>query len=156
MRTAAIVRILTGLLFLALGWSKISGDFVRGGFAESAREAATETWPFWKQFLESTVIPQANLFGWVFALGEVAVGVGLILGLLTRVAAAGGIALMVVILLGSGRGEPGATWDKWVTAGLTAKLTLLLLVLLFAVDPGKVWGVDGWFSKRRRKARPSS
>lgn len=152
-RTAAVIRILTGLIFLAEGWSKLVGPFVRGGFSASVKEMAAQTWPFWKHFLETVVAPRAELFGWAFALGEFAVGIGLILGLFTRVAAGGGIALMLLVLLGSGRGEPGASWDMWVTAGLTAKFALLLLVLLFAVDPGKVWGLDGWISKRRPARR---
>ncbi len=151
-RTAAAVRILTGVLWIALGWGKATGDFVKSGFAEGAKEMAAGSWPFWKAFLEGTVLPHAGVFGWALALGEIAVGVGLVLGLFTRVAAAGGVALVLSILLGSARGAPGATWDQWVTAGLTAKFTLLLMVLIFAVDPGKVWGLDGRI-RRRPKAR---
>ena len=155
MRTAAVIRILTGLIFLAEGWSKLRGEFVRGGFAASVKEMAAGTWPFWKQFLETVVAPRAEVLGWAFAVGELAVGIGLILGLLTRVAAGGGIALMILVLLGSGRAEPGASWDMWVTAGLTAKFALLLLALIFAVNPGRVWGLDGWIFRRRPAKRPS-
>jgi uncharacterized membrane protein YphA (DoxX/SURF4 family) len=148
-RTAAAVRILTGVLFIALGWGKVAGDFVKTGFAGSAREMAATAWPFWKVFLEKTVVPHAGAFAWGLALGEIAVGIGLLLGLFTRVAAAGGIALMLSILLGGSRPAAGAAWNDWVTEGLTAKFTLLLLVLIFAVDPGKVWGLDGRLRKRR-------
>lgn len=151
MRAAAVLRILTGLIFLAEGWSKLQGEFVRGGFAASVKEMAAGAWPFWKHVLETVVAPRADVLGWALALGELAVGIGLILGLFTRVAAGGGIALMLLVLLGAARAEPGATWDTWVTAGLTAKFALLLLVLLFAVNPGKVWGLDGAISKRRRR-----
>jgi uncharacterized membrane protein YphA (DoxX/SURF4 family) len=148
-RTAAAVRILTGVLFIALGWGKVAGDFVKTGFAGSAREMAATAWPFWKVFLEKTVVPHAGAFAWALALGEIAVGAGLVLGLFTRIAAAGGIALMLSILLGGSRPAAGAAWNDWVTEGLTAKFTLLLLVLIFAVDPGKVWGLDGRLRKRR-------
>jgi uncharacterized membrane protein YphA (DoxX/SURF4 family) len=149
-RTAAVVRILTGVLMIALGWGKLTGEFVRGGFATQAKQMAGETWPFWRTFLEKTVVPNAGVFGSAFALGEIAVGLGLLLGLYTRVAAAGGVALMASILLGAGRAEPGASWDQWVTAGLTSKFTLLLMVLLFAADAGTVWGLDGLLARRRR------
>lgn len=152
MRTAAAVRILAGVLWIALGWGKATGDFVTTGFAASARGMAGETWPFWKVFLEKTVVPHAGAFAWALALSEIAIGIGLVLGLFTRVAAAGGIALVLSILLGSGRPGTGATWDQWVTAGLTAKFTLLLMVLILAVDPGKVWGLDGRM-RRRSKVR---
>jgi uncharacterized membrane protein YphA (DoxX/SURF4 family) len=148
-RVAAVVRIVTGVMLIALGWGKVSGDFVRTGFAELTRSMTGETWPFWKAFLEAVVLPNAGAFGWLIALSEIAVGIGLVLGLFTRFAAAAGALLMLVILIGTGRGEPGATWDQWVTAGMTAKFTLLLLLLLFAVDPGKVWGLDGFVRKRQ-------
>ena len=38
--------------------------------------------------------------------------------------------------------------DDWITAGLTPKFAFLLLLLLCAVDAGRVWGLDG----RRRKS----
>ncbi len=153
MRTAAVVRILTGLIFLAEGWSKLTGKFVRGGFAAGVKETAAGAWPFWRHFLETTVAPNAQAFGWAFALGELAGGIGLLLGLLTRVAAGGGMALMILMLLGSARAGAGAPWHQWVTEGLTAKFALLLLLLIFAVNPGKVWGLDGAISKRRSPTR---
>ena len=119
-RTAAAVRILTGVMLFALGWGKVTGGFVKAGFAEETKTIAGETWPFWKAFLEGVVFPNAEAFAWLLALSEIAVGIGLILGLFTRAAAAGGALLLLTILLGTARGEPGATWDQWVTAGMTA------------------------------------
>ncbi len=145
-RLAAAVRIATGVLFAAEGAAKLAGDFVRGGFASSAGETARASWPFWRSFLESVVLPRAGIFGWAFAFAELAVGIGLLLGLATRAAAAGGAALMITILLGQSC-VPGAKWDRWITAGLTTKFALLLLLLLFASDAGRVWGMDGRLKK---------
>ena len=141
-RLAAAVRVATGTLFVAEGAGKLFGDFVRGGFARSAGEMAHSSWPFWKSFLQSAVLPNAGMFGWIFALGELAVGIGLLLGLATRIAAGGGAVLMVAILLSQSY-VPGSTWDKWITAGLTTKFALLLLLLLLASNAGRVWGLDG-------------
>ena len=151
MRAAAIVRILTGVLFVAEGLSKISGTFVRGGFADHVGGIAAGSFPFWRRFLEAVVVPRPGLFAWVIALGELAVGVGLLLGYLTRVAAAGGSLLMLAIALGQLRPDPGAPWGDWITSGLTPKFAFLLLVLLFVVHPGTVWGLDG--SRRARTAK---
>ncbi len=150
MRVAAIVRILTGVLFVAEGLSKLTGDFVRGGFAREVHGIAAGSLPFWKHFLETAVVPHAEAFGWVVALGELAVGAGLVAGFLTRIASGGGALLMLSIALGQARPAAGAPWDDWITAGLTTKFALLLLVLLCAVNPGKVWGLDG----RRRGRSP--
>lgn len=147
-RLAAAVRVATGALFIAEGAAKLLGDFVHGGFARSVEEMARGSWPFWKAFLLSVVLPRAALFGWVFAAGELAVGIGLFLGLLTRVAAGGGALLMMTILLCQSY-VPGASWDKWITAGLTTKFALLLLLLLLASNAGRVWGLDGRWSRNR-------
>ena len=148
MRLAAIVRILTGILFVAEGLSKVTGDFVTGEFAKEVPKIAARSFPFWRHFLEAVVVPHAAAFAWVVALGELAVGLGLVVGLLTRVAAAGGALLMLSIALGAARPDAGASWDDWITAGLTSKFACLLLLMLFAADAGKVWGFDG----RRRKS----
>ena len=155
MRIAAIVRILTGVLFVAEGLSKISGQFVRGDFASHVRGIAADSFPFWKRFLEWAVVPRANLFAWVIALGELAVGVGLLVGFLTRVAAGGGALLTLAIALGQAKPEPGAAWGDWITSGITPKLAFLLLVLLFAVNPGTIWGFDARRGARRTKLRPA-
>ena len=108
MRTAAAVRILTGLLFVAEGYSKLTGEFVSGGFGKAAARISHEAWPFWGEFLRSTVVPRAGTLAWAFALGELAVGIGLLLGLWTRVACVGGLLLMTTILLGDARAGAGA------------------------------------------------
>lgn len=145
-RLAAVVRIGTGALFIAAGAAKLQGDFVHG-FARSVEEMARESWPFWKSFLLSVVLPRAAVFGWAVAAGELAIGIGLFLGLATRVAAGAGAVLMVSILLCQSY-VPGASWDKWVTAGLPTKFALLLFLLLVASNAGRVWGLDGRWSRR--------
>src|SRR6202023_210973 len=71
-RLAALVRIATGVLFIAEGYGKITGPFVQGGFSRSVSGMASESWPFWRSFLESGVKPHAAVFGWFVALGELA------------------------------------------------------------------------------------
>jgi uncharacterized membrane protein YphA (DoxX/SURF4 family) len=150
LRVAAFVRILTGALFTAMGVWKVLGPF-RSGFGKGVEGMIRDSWPFWGEFLRSTVIPHSSLFAWVVAAGELAVGIGLLLGLLTRWAAVGGALLMISILLGQTYAGPGASWPTWVSAGLTTKFALLLLVMIAAVDPGRVWGLDAF----RRGRRPS-
>ena len=42
-----LVRLATGVVFLAEGYGEVTSDFVRGGFARSASEMAGQAWPFW-------------------------------------------------------------------------------------------------------------
>jgi thiosulfate dehydrogenase [quinone] large subunit len=159
-RTRAIVRILTGAIFLAEGWGKLAGGFVRGGFASDLPEIARGSVPFWRTFLQHFVVPHATAAGWLISLGELAVGIGLLLGLWTRMACAGGALLMLAIGM-SGIRPPGpaADWTDWVTAALTPKLAFLLFVLMFTVDAGRTWGLDGVIGKKRSRGprfKPSS
>jgi len=153
MRAAAVVRILTGALFVAEGLSKVTGGFVRREFADSTRRMAAETFPFWRRFLEAVVLPHASLFAWLVALGELAVGVALFAGFLTRTAAAAGALLMLSIALGAAKPAAGAAWDDWITSGLTPKLALLLFALLASTNSAAVWSVDARRPRRPRAAR---
>lgn len=149
-RLVALVRIGTGAVFLAAGYGKATGQFVRGVFATAASDMAKHSWPFWASFLRSVVLPHAALFAWVVALSEAAVGLGLLFGLLTRIAAAGGALLVFAILLGQSY-VPGSSWDNWVTAGITSRFALLLLVLLAAVPAGTTWGLDARIGRPGRR-----
>ena len=152
-RLAALVRILAGVLFAASGLAKIMGSFVHGGFAAGVRDTMLKSsWPFWRSFLESTVLPHASVFAWVVAAGELALGIALLIGLWIRVASIAGALLMLTILLGQSYPPPRASWDQWVMAGLTTKFALLLLLLLAAADAGRTWGMDGRARGGRRGA----
>ncbi len=148
-RLAALTRIATGAVFFAAGYGKVTGEFVRGGFARSASEMVGHSWPFWGAFLRSAVLPNASVFGWIVALGELAVGIGLLLGFLTRVAATGGALLTLGILLGQSYVR-GSSWNEWITAGLTTKFALLLLVLLAVTPVGRTWSLDARIANRGR------
>lgn len=155
-RVAALVRILTGILFLTLGAEKVLGAFTHGGFAKGARVMLPSSWPFWRSFLESVVLPRAAVFAWVVAVSELAIGLALVLGLWTRQAAVAGSLLMVTVLLGQSYAGPKAPWDQWITSGLATRFALLLLLALAASDAGRVWGFDGrrgWGGVRRNALR---
>ena len=108
-RLAALVRMATGLIFIAEGAGKMLGPFVHGGFERQTREMLSQAWPFWAGFLRAVVLPRAGVFGWLVAAGELAVGTGLLIGLWTRAAAAGGAFLMLSILLA--QSYPAAAWS---------------------------------------------
>jgi uncharacterized membrane protein YphA (DoxX/SURF4 family) len=152
-RLAALVRMATGLIFIAEGAGKMLGGFVRGGFARQTTEMLSQAWPFWAGFLRGVVLPHASFFAWVIAAGELAIGTGLLIGLWTRAAALGGTLLMLSILLTQSYLGRGASWDKWITAGLATKFAMLLLLSIAAADSGRVWGLDANRMPRRRGIR---
>ena len=68
-----------------------TGRRSRGWSAAPSRATDTPGWYVW--FLQNVVQPNASLFATLVALGELAVGLGLLVGLLTGIAAFGGVFL---------------------------------------------------------------
>ena len=127
------VRILVGALWLNGGIEKLlNPDFPRqfadtlevGGFVSQAP-------PFFRGFMQGTVVPNAELFAQLVRAGELTIGLALILGFLTNLAAVGSVAMSVVIMLtqggvrlGTGLGAP-----EFVTVNvLIALLSVVVLV----------------------------
>jgi thiosulfate dehydrogenase [quinone] large subunit len=102
-----IVRVWLGYEWLHAGLSKIfgpeGGGFWRGGLAvkgfaagaiaESHGPNAQVTYGWWVAFLRDFVIPNHAWIAKLVAISEIAVGLALILGLFTGIAALGGLVL---------------------------------------------------------------
>jgi thiosulfate dehydrogenase [quinone] large subunit len=94
-----IVRVYLGVLWLLSGWEKLMSPAWVGneagaavtGFAQGALQQTTGEHPqvtgWYARFLESVVIPNTTLFSYLVTLGEILVGLGLIFGLFTGIAA---------------------------------------------------------------------
>ncbi len=99
------LRMALGLGFLAAVYGKLhdpswlsSSKPLEGGLRAFARTAT----PGYDAFLSGVVAPNAAVFAWLVALGEVAVGIALLIGLLTRWAALGGMFLNLNYMLAKG------------------------------------------------------
>ena len=84
-------------------------------------------------------------FGLLMALGEIAVGIGLLLGLATRIAAAGGIVLALSLFLTVSWGA-----DPWYTGADIVYAFALTPVLLGGAGP---LSVDAWLAARARASQ---
>ncbi|MGH9442994.1 MAG: DoxX family protein, partial [Thermoanaerobaculia bacterium] len=128
-RSIAFARIVTGVILFCEGFGKVTGAFVHAGFAKSAGEMAAKGYPFWRPFLERVVLVHPAPFAWAIALGEIAISLSLVSGLLVRVACAGGIAMMLAV--GFGTSWPGgeAHWYQFVTSWLTQGAYALLFFI---------------------------
>lgn len=106
-----IVRLYVGYEWLMAGWGKVlnpawfGGEagpaitgFVTGALAKTAG-AHPDVTGWYAAFLQNVVLPQANLWANAITLGEVAVGLGLIVGLFTGVAAFFGLFMNLNFLL---------------------------------------------------------
>jgi thiosulfate dehydrogenase [quinone] large subunit len=91
----AALRIYVGLVWLTYGTSKFGPDWAGGKreFLSAVTFAASDTGEPFRSFLRNIVIPNQAIFANLIAWGETLVGIALILGLLTKAGAAGGMFL---------------------------------------------------------------
>ena len=143
------VRVLIGAVWLNGAIEKLlNPDFPRQ-FADSlaAGGFVSQAPPFLQGFMQSTVVPNAELFAQLMRVGELTLGIALILGLLTNFAAVGSTVLSVMILLsqggvglGTGLGTP-----EFFTMNLL--IALVSVVILFS-PAAKALSMDSRLARR--------
>lgn len=142
-----VLRILFGLIFLSNGLAKVFnvavyqvGPFAftlvnRGAAQGILTGAVKDTWiPPLGAVYDSLVLPNFGFFQWFLTVAELSIGVALVLGLASRLAALGGLLLIGpiwVMLLN----EPLFLWEYPVE--------LVPLLLLAIVPSGRAIGLDG-------------
>jgi uncharacterized membrane protein YphA (DoxX/SURF4 family) len=125
------LRIAVGLLFLIFGEYKVFGtQFTLGGGFQIwiHRFLADGAYPFMVPLLENHVLPHGTAIAFVVAYGELAIGLGLVLGVLVRTASVCGLIYMLTLLFASN--YPGTHAAFWQYFG--AALDHLVLALCFA------------------------
>lgn len=138
-----LLRFYVGWQWLQAGWSKLYNPAWTGSKAGAAitgfvTNALTKTggehpdvqgWYAW--FLERLVLPNAKSWGYLVTLGEVLVGIALILGIFTGIAAFfGGFMNMNYLLAG--------------TVSINPILLALAATLVLAWRTAGWWGLDRW------------
>jgi thiosulfate dehydrogenase (quinone) large subunit len=140
-----VVRLWLGYEWLNAGYQKIWGSersafwfgggagvkgFAAAGVAGSATGKGGASYGWWAGFLHNFVVPNASWIGRAISLGELAIGIGLILGLLTGAAALAGLTLNIVYMLSG-------------SAGVNPVFGLLAVLLVLA------WRNAGWIGLDR-------
>lgn len=92
------------------------------------------------------LLSHAALLAWVFALGEVAVGIGMALGLWTRVAAIGGLLLSLSLFL-----AVSFNVSPWYTGADIG--SLFAFVPFVIAGAGGVLSLDGWIARHAAHER---
>lgn len=176
------VRLVLGIEWARGGWEKI-GDpgwtdapagaavqgFLNGAIAKSTEGPHPEVPHWWHQTIESLFLPQAEAVAYLVAYGELIVGLALIVGVFTRLAAVVGVAMnlaflwsgtsstnpqfvvlgLAIVLLGTAAGSYGA--DRWIGPWLRGRAghrgwvlgSAALLGLALAVSAGFAWLIGG-------------
>jgi uncharacterized membrane protein YphA (DoxX/SURF4 family) len=145
----ALSRVLIGALWLgSLRWKlppNFAPDTGRGLLDWLQLEVQHPAFDIYAHFVQSVVIPNFTLFAWLIFLGELLVGLALLTGTFTRLAAA--LGLLMAINLGIGLLEVPGEWP-W------SYIMLVMWHGVFLVTAaGRVFGVDAWL---RRRLTPGS
>ena len=74
-----IIRIISGIVIFRQGLEKFTGDFTLNGLVPVIRDN-TDSPQWYKWFFENIVSHSTGLFNFIIPLGEMAIGLGLILG----------------------------------------------------------------------------
>lgn len=144
----AILRVVVGAWFLKAVWTKLTIAFALGVIPYPAASprflafhpkrvaefAAGNPVGWYKDFLEGTVLSAAKLWATLQTYGEVAVGIGLVLGLLTGLSALVGLFLTLNYGLAT-------QWMSFGQQGFHVLLTTSMVIFL-AARAGRFWGID--------------
>ena len=145
-RAIAAVRIATSVFFLLFGEYKVAGPgFAHGGFQNYLHDyISSSAVSFYRPVLAGLVLPHAVFFGYAVGVIELLVGLSLLIGLWVRPASILGILFLINLTLAAWW-EPGHAAPVWRYFGarLDTIPLLLLLIIFFAADAGRVWGFDG-------------
>jgi uncharacterized membrane protein YphA (DoxX/SURF4 family) len=145
-KTIACVRIATSVFFLLFGEYKLAGPgFAHGAFQGYLQDfIANGAVSFYRPFLSGVVLPHAVFFGYFVGVIELIVGISLLLGFWVRAGSVVAILFLLNLTLatwwGPGHGVP--VW-RYFGAELDHLPLILLFIVFFAADAGRVWGVDG-------------
>ncbi|MDO7907555.1 DoxX family protein [Paenibacillus sp. JX-17] len=130
-----VVRVYLGYTWMTHGWEKLTGGFQADGFLAGAVKLAGGEHPavqgWWKVFLENFAIPNVGLFNFLVPIGEFLIGLGLILGCFTTLAALMAMVMNFAFLFSG-------------TVSTNAQLLLFEIFLVVAgANAGKI-GLDRW------------
>jgi len=130
----ALFRIAFGVLYLDMALQK--APWVQYGWLKGFldKEIADPAFGWYAAFLKQVVLPNFTLFGLVTFVTELALGLGLLLGLLTRLAGLGGFLWQVNIALGAFN-VPSEWYWIW-------PLLALPLFCFAFTGTGRILGID--------------
>jgi thiosulfate dehydrogenase (quinone) large subunit len=131
----AVLRIGLGLWWLESWRHKDKAAWFRrnAGINWAASVAEKHRWPFVRTSFQRVVAPRPRAMSYVVVFAELAIGLGLILGFLTPVAALGGLLLNVMYLV--------LMIHDWAEQGQNSMMALISVVVLGA-HGWQTWSLD--------------
>ena len=142
-RVLAGLRIAVGAFFLIFGSYKVlwTGFTLHGGFQKwiTGWLADGSAYPVMVPLLRDFVLPHGTAIAFLVAYGETAIGISLIVGVLSRAASAAGFLYMLALLFSSN--YPGANAAPWQYVGASLSHSVFACCFLAFVlgNPEEVW-----------------
>jgi thiosulfate dehydrogenase [quinone] large subunit len=140
----ALLRIGVGILFLIFGQYKVFGTTftLHGGFQYWINKFLEGgAYPFMAPILRGFVLPHATIIAFLVAYGELAIGLGLTLGLLVRSASFCGLLLMLTMLFSSDYPGAGAPFWQYFGASLSHSVFALCFAAFLLGRADSAWSV---------------
>jgi uncharacterized membrane protein YphA (DoxX/SURF4 family) len=143
------LRLWIGYYMLQQGIGKYKRDFPHGDWIgrQIGDLNTLETFEWYKNFLINTVATHKEIVGQLVMYGELAVGVCVLLGFLTRWASIVGILLMINYFCAIGFPKGGASMAQQITFAVS------FLVFILST-PGRALGIDAILFGGGGEARP--
>ncbi len=143
-----IIRLALAGLFLSLGWEKMHEGWLTSpqSLNEALATDRTHASGFQLQYLDVVAIPYAAVWSKLMVIGETALGISLLLGLLVRLSS-----LMAIIMVLNFYAANGSLYSlRFFGSPWSALLTGCLLVIFFA-RAGRWAGLDALLAKSNSK-----
>jgi thiosulfate dehydrogenase [quinone] large subunit len=157
-RAFAGLRIAVGTLFLIFGQYKVFGtQFTLGGGFQSWINRFLEdgAYPFMVPVLRDFVLPHGTVIAFLVAYGELAIGLGLVLGLLVRTASVCGMTYMLSLLFSANYPGPHVAFWQYFGAALD-HLVLALCFVAFALgNTDETFSLRAYLRRLRKSIEPS-
>jgi thiosulfate dehydrogenase [quinone] large subunit len=136
------MRVWLGIMWIQAGsaklWGVESAAFLHGTGVAGFAAHGTPAYSWWGSFLHSVVLPNADGIGILVAVSEFTIGILLVAGLFTRLAALGSLALLFTYVMSG-------------TASVCAFYALFAIVILVMWRTSSWIGIDGLISGYRQR-----
>jgi thiosulfate dehydrogenase [quinone] large subunit len=144
-----LVRVLIGAVWLNGGLEKLLNPNFPSQFAASLQAGGfvSQAPPFFQDFMEGYIVPNAELFAQFMRAGELMLSIALIVGLLTNLAAIGSVGLSAVILLSQGGVGLGTGLGSPEFLTINVLVALISVVILFS-PAAKAISLDSRLAER--------
>jgi uncharacterized membrane protein YphA (DoxX/SURF4 family) len=137
-----ILRVYLGVGFLSAASNKVFSWWASWpqNMSHYLTSKLNDTYAFYRPVLTSLVLPHVGFFAHTIAMSEVAVGLSLLLGAGTRIAAAAGLVLIGNYMLAFG----DIPWQSGEDQAFFVGLVVVLIT-----NGGRAFGIDHWLARPR-------